>query len=287
MVTRDCGQASGPDVLVAAADYILSRDAPRQDHDGIHYVEIESRLQDIRSAVTGRLSMIADPGLKVTDAVLDQALSGIRISAKCRGLPYAAVKSSLPASRRYHKEMQTLAIHLGMAATDWTIQDDYHVLKPARPPDRFSSYRVLGLNPAEGRLQEEVWVHFAMDAVWAHVGACQDARKDSLAVMLVECEASAVRDACGLPHGTIWADLQEAFDSTWKGDTLVRLHDKAGVNGKLFAVADAKVSKAKLRIVKGAWAATVICPGNCLVEGTKLAPGMFCLEHSAFDEDFH
>jgi hypothetical protein len=55
------------------------------------------------------------------------------------------------------------------------MQDLYHSLKPNRAPQCYMIYRALGLNSAQGRLQEEIWAALVPD-VWEAAGAFQEGR---------------------------------------------------------------------------------------------------------------
>ena len=148
--------------------------------------------------------------------MLQEAMRGIKPTAKCFTLPYAALLVDVPSSRAFHCEVQGLALDHGMTGDHWVRQLVYCVHKAGRPRDSYDGYRALGLNAPEGRLQEEIWMILAGDGPWAAVGEAQDARKDCLAVVAADMDAGAIRDEAELPYGTVWGDRKEAFDRQWR-----------------------------------------------------------------------
>ena len=100
-------------------------------------------------------------------------------SAGCRGLPYAALLVNLEASRSWHLQLQGLSFDVGFVPKDWSSVYIYHAHKPKKPRTAYSGYRTLGLNMAEARLHEELWMILAGEAAWAVVGSSQEARKDT------------------------------------------------------------------------------------------------------------
>eukprot|EP00435_Cladocopium_sp_Y103_P038765 s2453_g10.t1 len=94
----------------------------------------------------------------VNNSMVDSALKQIDKSAECRGLPYATLFVEVSEHEKWFSLMHGLAFLHGISPRVWTKQDLYHTLKPGRSPQAFSSYRVRGLNTAQGRLQEEIWM---------------------------------------------------------------------------------------------------------------------------------
>ena len=93
-----------------------------------------------------------------------------------------------------------------------------------------------------GCVQEELWLLIIPVDLWGTTGSLQDARKDVAAVMVSDQGFCVVREWWNLPCGHVWADRKEAFDRTWRASFLVRLHDEAGITGRLWSVADRQIS---------------------------------------------
>ena len=94
----------------------------------------------------------------VDEEIVKATMKNIDGRAACRGQTCAATVVQHPACIRLHTAKQGLAMDCGVAARSWTQQDVYHALKPARDVAQYTSYRILGLSQASGRLQEEMWM---------------------------------------------------------------------------------------------------------------------------------
>ena len=136
------------------------------------------------------------------------------IRLACRGIPYSALLSESHSNACFVFEMQGLAYKLGMTAKSCTMQDLYHARKPGCNPQHFGSYRVLCLNPCQGRLQEELWCQLEPD-MWLHTGHIQEGRCEALVIVAVDLAVASVRHSLHLPYGTMFTDRKEAFDSQW------------------------------------------------------------------------
>ena len=100
------------------------------------------------------------------------------------------------------------------------MQDLYHARKPGRNPQHFGSYRVLGLNPCQGRLQEELWCQLEPD-MWLHTGHIQEGRCEALVMVAADLAVASVRHSLHLLYGTIAAQssLTEKRPSTANGES--------------------------------------------------------------------
>ncbi|CAE8684589.1 unnamed protein product [Polarella glacialis] len=275
----------GDAVVEGAAEYSCNRGAAEPHWDGSFLDERRFRLRQIRCEARGDTVGGRDwlPTV-VTPDIIEKAVSCVRLGACCGGLPYAVLRVSLPSARSLLADMAALAFDFGQVAADWPVQDHYHTLKPGRAATNFGSYRELGLNKSLCRLCEEVWVVLCGGMPWHAAGTSQDALKPVAAVVAVDMEVANIRAALGLPCGTFYADKKEAFDSTWREDMLVELYESAGVCGRLFLLADALISSAKISVVRGGCRSSYVLPKVGVVEGRKLSPVQYCVSGAHMED---
>ena len=93
-------------------------------------------------------------------------------------------------------------------------------LKTSRNPQALSSFRILGLNAAQGRLQEEIWAQL-QPKLWMHTGSFHEGRSECLMAVASDLCVIQMRSALGLPSGMVLVDRQEAFDSQWRPSMLL------------------------------------------------------------------
>eukprot|EP00435_Cladocopium_sp_Y103_P056982 s223_g19.t1 len=222
MVSEEGIQLMGHEVLEGAADYIASHQDMNPFADVAHRLTVESGLVSMRAYMRRvvhqeRLSVHND----VTSSMVESALKQIDKSAECRGLPYATLFVDVSEHEKWLSLMHGLAFPHGISPRVWTKQDLYHTLKPGRSPQAFSSYRVLGLNTAQGRLQEEIWM-LKHPELWEKTGGFQEGRSQCLIVVAADFCVAALRIAHGLPYATCYSDRKEAFDTQWRAPMLLK-----------------------------------------------------------------
>ena len=153
------------------------------------------------------------------------------------------------------------------------MQDLYHSLKPNRAPQCYMSYRVLGLNSAQGRLQEEIWAALVPD-VWEAAGAFQEGRSQCLAVLAADLCVAALRAARDLPFGMCYCDRKEAFDTQWRASMQQKM--VSCVEPRFWCLADELLHTTSMSVVchgrRSRWFKT----GTGVVEGRRLSPLQFC-----------
>ena len=112
--TQDGVCVYAQELVETALPHILGQDMGPPGRDKQHLGELLSELGRLRRRVETNIR--ADVGCTITVVsmeMIDRALRRIRVSAHCRGLPYAAIRVKLPSSREFHAAAQGLAIDLG------------------------------------------------------------------------------------------------------------------------------------------------------------------------------
>ena len=285
MVDSDGHLLTGGAVLQGAADYVVAWSCPPSDACLATRAARTAELCTTRIEVAAELAAQVRAGQAVvTMETLEEAMRGIRKSACCKGVPYAALCADLPESKQFHLHHQGLALDLGLCARAWVQQDVYHAAKPGRNRTGYEAYRILGLNAPGGRLQEELWLQLVGVDLWEHVGLAQDAGKDALVVSLADMESAALRAAQDLPFGIVWADRKEAFDTAWRVEILLRLRDQCGIRGRFFSVADQLLSRTSMSITTPFGRSQGVSPGVGTVQGRKLSPANFCIGQAVLEE---
>ena len=271
----------GHEVLEEAVAYMQNLQVPLRTADVSHRLECESALEllraNLREQVYVTLEMSSDD-LSWDDFFA--ACKAIDSHAECRGLPYAALLSENSDQRHFLWQLHRLALKLGMSAKLWTTQDLYHVLKPSRNPQALSSFRILGLNAAQGRLQEEIWAQL-QPKLWMHTGSFQEGRSECLMVVASDLCVIQMRSALGLPSSMVLVDRQEAFDSQWRPSMLLPLAKL--VPPRLWCVMDELHKNTSMSIVSGCNRSSPFTTKVGVVQGRKLSPLAFCIGQSALE----
>ena len=209
-------------------------------------------------------------------------LKRIKPTAECRGIPYAALLAESEEHFQFVLLMHKLALTFGVTASVWTMQDLYHSLKPNRAPQCYMSYRVLGLNSAQGRLQEEIWAALVPD-VWEAAGAFQEGRSQCLAVLAADLCVAALRAARDLPFGMCYCDRKEAFDTQWRASMQQKM--ASCVEPRFWCLADELLHTTSMSVVchgrRSRWFKT----GTGVVEGRRLSPLQFCLGQQRLESE--
>ena len=276
MVSESGDVLHGPRVLEGASQYIQQFQAIPPHANVSGHIGAESRLNDLRGQMRDALRAdFHEPGL-LSKEHMQRALKQIDPSAACRGFPYdATLLSDSQSNTDFVFEMHSLAFKLGMTTKSWTVQDLYHARKPARHPQQFGSYCVLGLNPCQGRLQEELWCQLEPD-MWVHTGHIQEGKCESLVVVAADLAVASVRKSLHLPYGTIFTDRKEASDSQWKVPILLNLAQHTS-EPRVWCVADDLLRTTSMSVVKAGIRSQRFSITVGTVEGRKLSPLQFCL----------
>ena len=173
----------------------------------------------------------------------------IRVDARCRGLPYAAVLSGHVAVTQTLRLMASLALRLGVAASIWLDQDNYHVAKENRGRHDYEGFRVLALISAEGRVLQELWAQRYMGVIRAALPDEQESGGDCLAAGLLDLECHAVCAGQGRPYVELFTDEAEAFDSQDRRSAMVAVNERAGVRGKAWLLLDSMMDGTTVVVV--------------------------------------
>lgn len=213
-------------------------------------------------------------------------MGNIKSTAQCQGLPYAAMLIDMTSARSFVLQIHNLALDLGTAGDDWTVQDLHHKRKPGTLRLHYGGYRVLGLSQAEGRLQEELWFTLVGSAPWEAVGEHQDTRKDCVIVALANMLAFDARIPQGLPVGMVWGGRKEAFDTAWRVPTLINMRQRVRLVGRMFAIPDSVLARTRVLVIKGNQRSSFCLPRVGFVEGWKLSPVEFCLGQVPLEQRF-
>ena len=287
MCSLDGTILTGHEVMEGANAHLISRGSQAESCDKRARDKYDRRLAEIRAEVSLEIEAAGLEGpAHLDDAMLDEALRGIRVGAGCKGVPYAAIVISHPASRHWHREVQGLALDLGLSISLDTIQDVYHARKSKKPRGEYSSYRTLFLVYAESRLQDEIWCIMAADRQWEAAGTAQFARKNNMVALAADVTGASLRDAAGLPHGMVFLDRKDAFTSSSRAVPLIKLFEKACIGGRLHSIADDRISNAGARVIRRTSHSREVQLMAGFAEGMKISPGLFCLGHSALEEDW-
>jgi hypothetical protein len=209
-------------------------------------------------------------------------LKTIKPTAECRGIPYAALLAESEEHFQFVLLMHKFALTFGVTASVWTMLDLYHSLKPNRAPQCYMSYRALGLNSAQGRLQEEIWAALVPD-VWEAAGAFQEGRSQCLAVLAADLCVAALRAARDLPFGMCYCDRKEAFDTQWRASMQQKM--ASCVEPRFWCLADELLHTTSMSVVchgrRSRWFKT----GTGVVEGRRLSPLQFCLGQQRLESE--
>ncbi|CAE7837306.1 unnamed protein product [Symbiodinium sp. CCMP2592] len=233
----------------------------------------------MRTKVNGSLPL-ASP--EISPELLSSALQGIDPSAECRGLPYAALLVPNPAHVSWIHSLHSLMHAFAVSPLAWTKQSLYHSLKPGRPPNSFMSYRVLGLNTAQGRLQEELFIQLEPD-LWCHTGKFQEGRQECLIVVAADLCIASIRLELGLPFGLCLNDRKEAFDTQWRSSMLINL--ASGVSSpRSWCLADELLRTTSMSVVKSGARSRSFSSLVGVVQGRKLSPLEFCIGQQNLEE---
>ena len=275
-VTSELGEVyHGPDVVAGASQYIQQFQQIPAYANINGRIEAEDRLNELR----GRMREIVRADFRKPSQLtwdhMQRAFRQIDSSAACRRLPYAALLSECHSNVCFVFEMQGLAYKLGMTAKSWSMQDLYHARKPGRNPQHFGSYRVLGLNPCQGRLQEELWCQLEPD-MWLHTGHIQEGRCEALVMVAADLAVASARQSLHLPYGTIFTDRKEAFDSQWRVPILVKLAEHVS-EARVWCIADDLLRTTSMSVVRPGMRSRRFTMSVGTVEGRKLSPLQFCL----------
>ena len=275
MVSANDLVITGPDLLEGACEYIRGFQRVPETADPVHRVKADAALDALRCRMREQhWAQICVPDF-ITDESLERACGCIDVRAECRGLPYAALLAEAPHMRALVLALHSFAFMLGMVPRLWTTQDLYHARKPKRDPQAFSSYRILGLNSAQGRLLEELWMQ-SEPHLWQHVGALQEGRSESLIVVASDLAASSLRKSLRLPFGLVFTDRREAFDTQWRTPILENLQQVISCPAS-WLIADELLQSTRMSIVKGGSRSACFSIGVGTIEGRKLSPLQFCI----------
>ena len=269
------------DVVDGAAAYICSlQDAPLCADLSYRLLVEDSFMQtqaEMRSAVAKNPDEIG-----LDKDTLRLVLKTIKPTAECRGIPYAALLAESEEHFQFVLLMHKFALTFGVTASVWTMQDLYHSLKPNRAPQCYMSYRALGLNSAQGRLQEEIWAALVPD-VWEAAGAFQEGRSQCLAVLAADSCVAALRAARDLPFGMCYCDRKEAFDTQWRASMQQKM--VSCVEPRFWCLADELLHTTSMSVVchgrRSRWFKT----GTGVVEGRRLSPLQFCLGQQRLESE--
>eukprot|EP00435_Cladocopium_sp_Y103_P075802 s164_g65.t1 len=269
------------EVANGAAMYIQALQEISHCADLAHRSTVENQRLETRA----RMRSLIDRSPKVDgfDAdIMQEALSNLDVSAECRGLPYAALVAKSPSHLEWICLMHKLAFSLGISCGLWTKQDLYHSLKPGRAPQLFGSYRVIGLNSAHGRLQEEL-IYAQQAGLWSGTGAFQEGKSQCLIVVAADLCIAALRFAQRLPFGICFCDRKEAFDTQWRASMMVRLADCVS-EPRWWCIADDLLDTTFMSVVQGRHRSTWFSSNTGVVEGRKLSPVEFCIGQAVLEE---
>jgi len=241
-----------------------------------HRVRQDNALLQVRSEMRSKVNNSLPIALpKITPELLSNACKGIDPSAECCGLPYVALLVSNPAHVSWVHSLDSLMHTFAVSPLVWTKQSLYHSLKPGRPPNSFMSYRVLGLNTAQGRLQEELFIQFEPD-LWRHTGKLQEGRQGCLIVVAADLCIASMRLELGLPFGLCLNDRKEAFDTQWRSGMLINL--ASGVScPRSWCLADELLRTTSMSVVKCGARSRSFSSQVGVVQGRKLSPLEFCI----------
>ena len=192
------------------------------------------------------------------------------------------MRSRVNDSLRVHS-LHSLMHAFAVSPFVWTKQSLYHSLKPGRSPNAFMSYRVLGLNTVQGRLQEELFIQFEPD-LWRHTGKFQEGRQECLVVVAAAdlCIAG-MRLELGLPFGLCLNDRKEAFDTQWRSSMLINL--ASGVScPRSWCLADELLRTTSMSVVKCGTRSRSFSSHVGVVQGRKLSPLEFCIGQQNLEE---
>ena len=271
------------DVLHGAASYLVQLQCPPPFADMDHRVQCDNVLLQVRSEMRSRVNdslPLTVP--KITPELLSNAYQGIDPSAECCGLPYVALLVPNPAHVSWVHSLHSLMHAFAVSPFVWTKQSLYHSLKPGRSPNAFMSYRVLGLNTAQGRLQEELFIQFEPD-LWRHTGNFQEGRQECLVVVAADLCIASMRLELGLPFGLCLNDRKEAFDTQWRSSMLINL--ASGVScPRSWCLADELLRTTSMSVVKCGTRSRSFSSHVGVVQGRKLSPLEFCIGQQNLEE---
>ena len=266
------------DVLHGAASYLVQLQCPPPFADMDHRVQCDNVLLQVRSEMRSRVNdslPLTVP--KITPELLSNAYQGIDPSAECCGLPYVN-----PAHVSWVHSLHSLMHAFAVSPFVWTKQSLYHSLKPGRSPNAFMSYRVLGLNTAQGRLQEELFIQFEPD-LWRHTGKFQEGRRECLVVVAADLCIASMRLELGLPFGLCLNDRKEAFDTQWRSSMLINL--ASGVScPRSWCLADELLRTTSMSVVKCGTRSRSFSSHVGVVQGRKLSPLECCIGQQNLEE---
>ena len=264
------------EVLNGAADYIMRLQLPPATADLEHRLLCENKLLQLRADMRSKVN--ADmplSGTNITPELLQQAYCGIDPSAECRGLPYAALLTPTQAHSDWILSLHMLAYVFALTPDVWTRQNLYHTLKPGRAPNSFMSYRILGLNAAQGRLQEELLLQLE-PGLWGYTGRFQEGRQECLVVVAADVCVANLRQDQGLPFGLCLNDRKEAFDSQWRASMLINLASCVS-HPRSWCLMDELLRTTSLSVVKLGARSKSFSMRVGVVQGRKLSPVEFCV----------
>eukprot|EP00959_Pyramimonas_sp_CCMP1952_P119828 2505423-Pyramimonas_sp.AAC.1 len=240
---------------------------------------MRARLERQRSEARRALSQW-DPEEAYTLAEAGQALRRIRLRAQCRGLPYAILHSTHVGVLESLLHLATLSLRLGRLPGLWLVQDNYHSHKDGKPRVDYGGYRVLALCSAEGRFAEELWGGRGRALLQGGLGALQDAGGDSLVSSLLDQEVAAICASQGRPCADVFADEAEAFDSQDRTEALVAMHDRAGITGRQWLLAESMLKDTTVVVAGRGGRTRPFRPRVGMPEGRGLSPAQYSLANA-------
>ena len=177
--------------------------------------------------------------------------------------------------------MATLSLRLAQVPALWLLQDNYHKRKEGRPHVEYSGYRVLALCSASGRFLEELRAGRSLAAMERGFGDFQEAGGDSLVSSLLDLEVCAICARQSRPIAEVFADEAEAFDSQDRTEAMVAMHDRAGVAGRQWLMAEAVLRGTAISVTGRGQRTPPFRPRVGAPEGRKLSPAQCSLASAA------
>ena len=166
----------------------------------------------------------------------------------------------------------------------WGRQPTYHQHKKGRSRRQYTSYRTISLSNVELRVCEELWAGRNIEALWIAAGPTQMGREDSSCVLFIDIETTLIREEWGLPSGTLDLDLEEAHDTASRPEVVMRLRERAGVEGEDLVLAAELLEGSSVEVHGGPWRTSPYRPTIGVPEGRVLASAFFAVSATAYPE---